>query len=253
MPRTMPGQLKNQDLRSKNNEEDFLKNQTWTRCMFGFFAQRRLEELCSLLSFSWSLDYSHTGFAEILKQAGKGALSMQNILLYGNESTMWQLLNSSESPKQMLLLMVGKEVFAASKSKSNAYLCLYFVCLALFFFFSPSPSFCEAGPTRRTFPASADWAVGILVETGNSVDYSLAIRLLSPQWLSLLHHEIAWLSARLESVLCSNPPARPPPTDPPPLHPSKPPFPSLSPPRKKKKFIWLPSGQRGSAAARQVD
>lgn len=49
---------------------------------------------------------------------------------------MWQLLNSSESPKQMLVLMVREEVFAASKSKSNAYLCLYFVCLARFFFFS---------------------------------------------------------------------------------------------------------------------
>ena len=74
MPRTMPGQLKNHDLDSKNNEEDFFfffYNQTWTRCMFCFFAQRRLEELCSLLSFSWSLDYSHTGYAEILKQAGK--------------------------------------------------------------------------------------------------------------------------------------------------------------------------------------
>lgn len=117
----------------------FFYNQTWTRCMFCFFAQRRLEELCSLLSFSWSLDYSHTGYAEILKQAGKGALSMQNILLYGNESSMWQLLNSSEPPKQMLLLMVGEEVSAASKSKSNAYLCLYSVCLALFlsFFFFP--------------------------------------------------------------------------------------------------------------------
>lgn len=146
MPRTMPGQLKNHDPDSKNNEEDFFLfffyNQTWTRCMFCFFAQRRLEELCSLLSFSWSLDYSHTGYAEILKQAGKGALSMQNILLYGNESSMWQLLNSSEPPKQMLLLMVGEEVSAASKSKSNAYLCLYSVCLALFlsfFFFSTPP------------------------------------------------------------------------------------------------------------------
>lgn len=143
----MPGQLKNQDLKSKNNEEDFFffyqkkkkKTQTWTQYMFCFFALRRLEELCSLLSFSWSLDYSHTGYAEILKQAGKGALSMQNILLYGNESTMWQLLNSSESPKQMLLLMVGEEVFAASKSKSNAYLCLYFV-LHTHTLSSPSPS-----------------------------------------------------------------------------------------------------------------
>lgn len=68
----------------------------------------------------------------------------------------------------------------------------------------PSPPVHEAGAARGTFSASADRAVGILVKTGNSVDYSLAIRLLSLQWLSLLHHEIAWLSARLESVLCSN-------------------------------------------------
>lgn len=76
---------------------------------------------------------------KFLSKLGKGGLSMQNILLYGNESTMWQLLNSSESRKQMLLVMVGKEVFAASKSKLNAYLCLYLVCLTLFFIFSSSP------------------------------------------------------------------------------------------------------------------
>lgn len=156
---------------------------------------------------------------------------------------MWQPWNSSESPKQMLLLTVWEEVFAASKSKSNAYLCFYIVSLTLpppppFF---PSPSFREAGPAWRTFPASADWAVGILVKTGNSVDYSLAIRLLSLQWLSLLHHEIAWLSARLESVLCSNPPAHPHPLT---RHPFTPPsHPSLSFPHlggKKKKVHLAP-------------
>lgn len=98
-------------------------------------------------------------------------------------------------------------------------------CVSSFF---PLPS------TWGTFPAPADQAAGILVETGNSVDYSLAIRLLSLQWLSLLHHEIAWLSPRLESVLCSNPPANPhPPTASPPLRPAKPPFPFLSPPQEK--------------------
>lgn len=130
----------------------------------------------------------------------------------------------------------------------------------------PSPPFLSASSKRglrgETFSASADRAAGILVETGNSVDYSLAIRLLSLRWLSLLHHEIAWLSARLESVLCSN---LPPPAHYLPLHlpphqhhlPAIPPLPFFSPPRgrekKKKKFIWLPSGQRGSARARQVD
>lgn len=118
----------------------------------------------------------------------------------------------------------------------------------------PSPPFREAGAARGTFYASADQAVGILVKTGNSVDYSLAIRLLSLQWLSLLHHEIAWLSARLESVLCSNLP--------PPAHsshwpttPSKPPFPFLSPPRerreKKKKSSSSGSPQVSEAVQRQ--
>lgn len=73
---------------------------------------------------------------------------------------------------------------------------------------------------------SRNLAAEILVQTGNSVDYSLAIRLLSLQWLSLLHHEIAWLSARLESVLCSNPPRSPPTRTPqpltqPPVYPAK--------------------------------
>lgn len=101
----------------------------------------------------------------------------------------------------------------------------------------PSPPFREAGAARGTFSASADRAIGILVKTGNSVDYSLAIRLLSLQWLSLLHHEIAWLSARLESVLCSHPPPLlTPPTDPPPppSHPSLS-FPHLGKEEKKKK------------------
>lgn len=45
----------------------------------------------------------------------------------------------------------------------------------------------------------------ILVRTGNSVDYSLAIRLLSLSWLSPLHHEIAWLSTRLERTSAKSP------------------------------------------------
>lgn len=85
----------------------------------------------------------------------------------------------------------------------HIHVCAWCVCLTLV-------CLREAKPGRRTFNAWADRAVGILVETGNSVDYSLAIRLLSVQWLSLSHHEIAWLSARLESVLGSNPPANPP-------------------------------------------
>lgn len=75
----------------------------------------------------------------------------------------------------------------------------------------PPPSFPQAGPVHSLF--QQDLAAEILVQTGNSVDYSLAIRLLSLQWLSLLHHEIAWLSARSESVLCLNPPVHPPTTD----------------------------------------
>ena len=161
MPRTMPGQLKNHDLDSKNNEEDF----------FFFFITRRGHGACFAFLLrgdlkNYVLCYPSVDpliiviqvMLKFLSKLGKGALSMQNILLYGNESSMWQLLNSSEPPKQMLLLMVGEEVFAASKSKSNAYLCLYSVCLALVlsFFFHPSTSFCGAGPTRRTFPASAD-------------------------------------------------------------------------------------------------
>lgn len=68
----------------------------------------------------------------------------------------------------------------------------------------------------------------ILVRTGNSVDYSLAIRLLSLPWLSPLHHEIAWLSTGLE---CTS---------------AKSPFflqLSLSSPSG---FMWLPSGQRST-------
>lgn len=116
----------------------------------------------------------------------------------------------------------------------------------------PSPPFLSASSKRglrgETFSASADRAAGILVETGNSVDYSLAIRLLSLRWLSLLHHEIAWLSARLESVLCSNlpPPAHylplhlPPPTSTTsqPYHPS-PSSPHLGVGRKKKREVHL--------------
>lgn len=45
----------------------------------------------------------------------------------------------------------------------------------------------------------------ILVRTGNSVDYSLAIRLLSLPWLSPLHHEIAWLSTGLERTSAKSP------------------------------------------------
>lgn len=45
----------------------------------------------------------------------------------------------------------------------------------------------------------------ILVRTGNSVDYSLAIRLLSLPWLSPLHHEIAWLSTGLECTSAKSP------------------------------------------------
>lgn len=105
------------------------------------------------------------------------------------------------------------------------------------------------GLRRESFSASAGQPRGILVETGNSVDYSLAIRLLSLRWLSLLHHEIAWLSVRLESVLCSNlPPSLLTPLW---LRPS-----SYSPhlkEGKRKEFIWLPSGQRSSARARRVD
>lgn len=146
----------------------------------------------------------------------------------------------------------------------------------------PSPPFLcasgEGGLRGESSSASADRAAGILVETGNSVDYSLAIRLLSLRWLSLLHHEIAWLSARLESVLCSNPPHAPHPPPQPacsllPLHPFIAPSLPLSPSpahhttppllfptsgkrgreKKKKEFVWLPSGQPGSARARQVD
>lgn len=112
----------------------------------------------------------------------------------------------------------------------------------------PSPPFLCASSKRGlrggTFSASADRAAGILVETGNSVDYSLAIRLLSLRWLSLLHHEIAWLSARLESVLCSNlpPPAHYLPLHPPttqPYHPS-PSSPHLGKGGKKKEVHLAP-------------
>lgn len=228
---------------TQNTEEDVGTRHGYSTYFTFFLALSRLEELYSLLFFSWSLDYSHTGYAEILAHAGKGALSIQNILLYGNESTMWQLLNSAESPKQMLLLIVGKEASAASKSKSNTYLCFYFVCLWLFLFFLPLLVWVE----RRTFPASADQPVGILVETGNSVDYSLAIRLLSLRWLSLLHHEIAWPSARLESVLCSNPPCSPPPADPPPLRPFSHPCLSFPHPGKKVNLAPLRSARQCSS------
>lgn len=121
----------------------------------------------------------------------------------------------------------------------------------------PSPPFLSASSKRglrgETFSASADRAAGILVETGNSVDYSLAIRLLSLRWLSLLHHEIAWLSARLESVLCSN---LPPPAHYLPLHlpPTIPPLPFFSPPRgreKKKKRSSSGSPQVSEAVQEQ--
>ncbi len=71
----------------------------------------------------------------------------------------------------------------------------------------------------------------ILVRTGNSVDYSLAIRLLSLPWLSPLHHEIAWLSTGLERTSAKSPLF---------LHRSLSPF--LSPPG----FMWLPSGQHST-------
>lgn len=121
---------------------------------------------------------------------------------------------------------------------NQVHIYVYFVSRTLFFFSFLTLSFREAGPTWSTFPASADKAIGILVKTGNSVDYSLAIRLLSLQWLSLLHHEIAWLSARLESVLCSNPPAHPHPLT---RHPFAPPsHPSLSFPHLEKKAHLAP-------------
>lgn len=143
----------------------------------------------------------------------------------------------------------------ASKNKSNAYLYAYFVLQQFLLFRSPPPpSFPQAGPVHSLF--QQDLAAEILVQTGNSVDYSLAIRLLSLQWLSLLHHEIAWLSPRLESVLCSNPPVHPPTTDPATRLPSQAnPSLSLTPPkkRKEKKFIWIPSGHWVRIAVRQVD
>lgn len=80
-----------------------------------------------------------------------------------------------------------------------------------------------------------DLAAEILVQTGHSVDYSLAISLLSLQWLSLLHHEIAWLSARLASVLCSNPSVHPPTTDPATLAKQTLPFPQPVQNKKRKK------------------
>lgn len=155
--RSMPGQLNNHRAEIQKQWRGLLKTRrTLTRSMFCFLALRRHEELCSLLSFSWSLDYTRTGYAEILKQAGKGARSMQNILLYGNESTMWQLLNSSESPKQMLLLMAREEVFTASKSKSNTYLCLYSVSRTLFLFSLLPPPSVKRSLRRELFLAWAD-------------------------------------------------------------------------------------------------
>lgn len=105
------------------------------------------------------------------------------------------------------------------------------------------------GLRRESFSASADRPAGILVETGNSVDYSLAIRLLSLQWLSLLHHEIAWLSVRLESVLCPKPP--PPPNACSLLHDSPPPHPFLSsPPQGRKKKRVHPAPLRSARQCR---
>lgn len=94
--------------------------------------------------------------------------------------------------KQMLPVMVGKEVLQhATINQTHFYV-----------------TFCsQAGSRIRTFLASANWVVGILVETGNSVDYPLPIRLLSLQWLSLLHHEISWLNKiREHALLKSCPP-----------------------------------------------
>lgn len=188
-------------------------------------------ELCSRLSFRWSLRYSHTGYAEIPQKAGNGGFE------HAKHTALWEYINHVTAFKFLSLphkrssWWSREEVFTASKSKSNAHFGLYFMVSYSFPFFSlPFPP-----PKRRLVgelsPASAEQIVGILVETGNSVDYSLAIRLLSLQWLSLLHHEIAWLSARLESVLCSNPPA---PLHPLTRHPFTPPsHNSLSPPRKK--------------------
>lgn len=143
----------------------------------------------------------------------------------------------------------------ASKSKSNAYLYAYFVLQNFFVVPLPPPlSFPQAGPVHSLF--QQDLAAEILVQTGNSVDYSLAIRLLSLQWLNLLHHEIAWLSARLESMLCSNPLFTPLTTDPATRLPSQAnPSLSLTPlkKRKEKKFIWIPSGHWVRIAVRQVD
>lgn len=118
-----------------------------------------------------------------------------------------------------------------------------FTCL-LFYSASPCLRPClMQGPVHSLL--QQDVAAEILVQTGNSVDYSLAIRLLSLRWLSLLHHEIAWLSARLESLLCLNPPPHLHPPNHRPSHPFAQPSKPLLPPqikKRKKKFIWIPSG-----------
>lgn len=119
---------------TKNNEEEFSNSR------HGYSAWR-IEELCypsadpSIIVIQVMLKF--------LSNLGKGLWACKT-LLYGNESTVWQPLNSSESPKQMLLPMFRKEVFVASKSKSNSYLRLNFVCQALFPFF-PLFFFCLAG------------------------------------------------------------------------------------------------------------
>lgn len=148
-------------------------NRTWTPSMFCFCALRRLEELCSLLSCADPLIIL---ILVMLKYLSKlGFKHAKHTVL--NKSRMWQPLNSSKSLKQMLLLVAGEEAAFKSEVRVSIYNTEGLSCLS---------------------------GLGILVETGNSVDYSLAIRLLSLWWLSLLHHEIAWLSTRLESGLCSS-------------------------------------------------
>lgn len=122
---------------------------------------------------------------------------------------MWRPAKSSEALKQIALLMVrgGSPHLLPKLNEMHIY--VHVLCLWLLTALSSLSLRVARGLRRESFSASANWATGILVETGNSVDYSLAIRLLSLRWLSLLHHEIAWLSVRLESVLCSKlpPPA----------------------------------------------
>lgn len=64
------------------------KNQTWTQCMFGFFALRRLMNYVLCYPSVDPLIIVKQVMLKFLSKLGKGGLSMQNILLYGNESTM---------------------------------------------------------------------------------------------------------------------------------------------------------------------